>query len=167
MAFSVMFTIEDAKGANSTTEVNVPLSVAWTDITLFAASLAQIIDPLMKGKITRIGVCASLPLPGILKDSADPTADVEEGARFQFITAGGFPTAMRLPTFDEALIVAGTTEVDLTDGGVSTFVQAMESGIDTSGNGGSGVVAPSDKREDGISALRFAREAFQASRSRT
>jgi len=167
MAFSVLYSIEDAKGAVSTTEVNVPLSLAWLDVTLFATALAPMIDSLIKGRITRVGVCATLPLPGTLKGTADPTSDVEEGARFQFITANGYPTAMRLPTFDEQFIIAGTTEVDQTDANVSTFLQSMESGINTSGNGGAGVVEPCDKREDDIDALRFAREAFQASRSRT
>lgn len=166
MAFSVILSVEDGKGKVSTTEVNVPSSVAWTDVVAFAQEVAKLIDVSITGRITRIGVCLSVGLPVALKNSADPLSDVEEGARFQFETAGGYFTGMRLPTFDEALIIAGTSEVDVTDPFVAAFITGMETGINTTASGGSGVVAPCDKRDDDITALKFAREQFLSSRGR-
>jgi hypothetical protein len=89
---------------------------------------------------------------------------VEEGARFQFATVGGFATGHRVATFTEAKIVPGSRDVDLVDGDVAAWVNALVSGIDTAPAGGSGVVGASDARNDDIVSLKFAREQFQSSR---
>jgi hypothetical protein len=99
-----------------------------------------------------------------LNTSPGTGADVEEGARFQFQTAGGFATGHRVATFTEAKIVPGSRDVDLVDADVSAWTNALVSGIDTSGAGGSGVVSASDARNDDIVSLKFAREQFQSSR---
>ncbi|MCZ7545743.1 MAG: hypothetical protein M5R40_20485 [Anaerolineae bacterium] len=131
---------------------------------LFAEQLALLIDPLVVGALTRIGVTRDVDLPGGLAASASANADVEEGARFQFRTENGFFSGLRLPTFDESKIAAGTRGVDLADGDVAAFVAAMEDGLDLSGVGGTGTVQPCDARDEDLLALEFAREQFLSSR---
>jgi hypothetical protein len=164
MAFTVLYTIRDGKGEQSTTEVNVPSSLTLSQVTTFAGQMASLIDDLISGAITRIGVALLVDLPVGLKSTPANTSDVEEGARFQFRTDGGFFTSMRIPTFLESLINAGSKDVDLTDTAVAAFVNAMEDGIDPDAGGPQPPIPPCDKREEDIVSLDFAREQFLSSR---
>lgn len=164
MAYTIMYSIVDEKGKTSTTEVKIPGATTWTNAVIFAQQLALLIDDLIVGAITRIGITADVELPGGLTASAAANSDVEEGARFQFRTENGFFSGLRLPTFDEAKIAAGTRGVNLADADVAAFVTAMEDGIDLTSYGGSGTVQPCDGREEDLVTLEFAREQFLSSR---
>jgi hypothetical protein len=164
MAFTILYTITDGKGDRSTTEVNVPSSITFTNVITFAGQMASLIDDLIGGAITRIGVALLVDLPAGLKASPSALSDVEEGARFQFRTDGGFFTSLRIPTFLEGLINAGSKDVDLTDTAVAAFVNAMEDGIDVDAGAPTVLVAPSDKREEDVTVLESAKEQFLSSR---
>lgn len=165
MAFSIIYSVVDAKNETSNTEVNLPGSVAFADVVIFASQMALLINPLITGAITRIGVVFSVTLPGGLRAAATSGSDVEEGARFQFRTLNGFFTAMRLPTFNEANISSSSRAVDLDDTDVAAYRAAMVSGINLTAAGGSGTISPTDKREEDIVALASAQEQFLSSRS--
>lgn len=160
MGFAILYSVQDEKGKTSTTTINLPSAVAFADATLFAAELAKLINPLIGGAITRIGIAFTVALPAGLRASPLANSDVEEGARFQFSTTNGFFSGMRIPTFLESFITAGTKDVDLTDTDVAAFVAAMRDGIDLTGVGGSGTVQPSDSRDEDLAALSTAREQF-------
>lgn len=162
MAFVLLYSIQDNKAATSTMEINVPDSFALANVIDFAADMALLINAVITGAIRRIGVGILITLPGGLRTTPDPDSDVEEGARFQFLTAGGFPTSFRIPTFDEDFIQAGTRAVDTADTAVATLVTAMISGAATTP--GPITVTPSDKREEDIVALVSAQEQFMSSR---
>lgn len=164
MTWTVMLSIQDEKGKASTTEVNLPAATTLTDAQLMAQEIAKLINPIITGSIVRIGLVRSVALPAGLRANPAANSDVEEGARFQYRTANGFFTSLRLPTFDEALITAGTRQVNTAASGVSAFNTAMLSGINLSSVGGSGTVSPCDKRGEDIVALEFAREQFLSSR---
>lgn len=164
-AFTVTIAIKDAKGKGATTEFNFPSSYDFQDITLFAAQAAGRINKLIRGKITGVTVSQAVTdFTGVtLRADPLPEADVEEGARFQFKTAGGFFTSMRLPTFEEDLIIEGTKNVDLTNADVETFTDSMVTGAPVVALGG--VLSPSDKRDEDIVSMEFAKEEFQSSRA--
>lgn len=166
MPFVLIYSIKDEKGKRSTTEVNLPESTAFADVVLFAGAMAQIIEPLISGSIERVGIAFILALSSITGLKATPAAnsDIEEGARFGFKTLGNFTTALRIPTFREDFVTVGTREVDTTDADVAAFVTAMRTGINLTGLGGSGTVAPVDKREEDIVTLDSAKEQFVSSR---
>lgn len=166
MAFVIIYSIKDEKGNLSTTEINVPASTAFADVILFGGAMAQAIEPLISGSIQRVGIAFIVPLSSITGLKATPAAgsDTEEGARFGFKTLNNFMTAMRIPTFKEEFIQTGTREVDTTDASVAAFVTAMRTGIDLTPLGGSGVVAPVDKRGEDITTLDSAKEQFVSSR---
>lgn len=164
MSFTILYSIEDEKGKRSTTEVKVPTATDYADVKIFAQQMAPLIDALVTGAIVRIGISDTVVLPAGLAASPAANSDVEEGGRFQWRTNGGYYTGLRLPTFDEALVNAGSRDINLTDGDVSAFLTAMTDGIDLTGAGGSGTIYPCDYRDDDIVALEFAREQFQSSR---
>lgn len=163
MAFTISLSIKDAKGNQGTTEFNFPSDYDFDDVVLFAQQAATRINALIKGAITRISLGYAVDLPAGLTATPDPNSDVEEGARFQFKTENGFYTAMRIPTFDEALLISGTKNVDLTDADVDDFVGSMVDGAPVVALGG--VLSPSDKRDEDIASLEYAREEFQSSRA--
>jgi hypothetical protein len=164
MAYTIMISIQDEKGKTSTTELNVPPATAYDDVRIMAGQMATLIDSMISGAIIRIGIVDSVDLPAGIAAAPGAGSDVEEGARFQYRTANGFYSAMRLATFDESRIVAGAATVDLTDADVAAFVTAMTDGLDLSGAGGSGTIQPCDKRDEDLTALEFAREQFLSSR---
>ena len=162
LGYGLIFSIVDEKGATSTTEIRLPVTTAWADVLGMAAALPPLIDALISGAITRVGIVFDFTLTGGVKLAALAGSDVEEGARFQFRTENNFFTHLRIPTFLESLIVAGTREVDLTDSDVAAFVTAMEDGIDLAG--AAPIVEPSDSRGEDIVALVSAQEQFLSSR---
>lgn len=162
MPFTILTTVRDAKGEESTTEFNFPASYDIGDVVSFAQQSAQRIDALIKGQIVRLGIAYKVSLPSGIKIVPDADSDVEEGARFQFRTEDDNLTSMRLPTFDDALFVDGTKNVDLTDADVDEWVDSMVTGAPVVALGG--VLSPSDKREEDIASLDFAVEAFTKSR---
>lgn len=162
MPWTINFQIVDAKNAQSSTQVNLPISRTFEEVEAFAAAMAPLLNALTTGAITRISITRSVALPGGLRATPDANSDVEEGARFQFRTANGFQTALRIPTFAESKIPSTSKDVNLADTDVAAFVTAMTTGIDLPG--ALPVVQPSDARGEDITSLTFAREQFVSSR---
>jgi hypothetical protein len=167
MAFVIIYSIADEDGKLSSTEIKIPDSALMTNAVIFASEMAQLIDPLIRGVIRRIGIAFILDLSGVtgIKSAALSGADVEEGARFGFLSANGFPTSLRLPTFDEVFVIPATDQVDVADTDVAAFTTAMISGIDLTGAGGTGTLSPTTNREEDIVSLTYAVESFQSSRN--
>lgn len=163
-SIGVVYSIRDEKGATSLMQVNLPSGTALADVILFAQQMAPLVEALITGAITRIGIALTVALPGGLRSNPLSGSDVEEGGRFQFKTDGGFYTSTRVPTFDESFVTAGTAEIDTAAGAVASFVASMLAGIDLTGVGGSGIIEPTDTRDDDLGSLEFAREQFQSSR---
>ncbi len=161
MTWTLQFTLVDAKNETSTTEVNIPEQLLFDTVEATGQAFAALIDQLTTGAVTRITALHTIDLPGGLTPLPDGASDVEEGARFQFKTANGFYTALRLPTFDEGRIVTGTKEVDQVDADVAAFIQAMVDGVSVAAGP---TVQPCDKRGEDIAQLTFAREQFVSSR---
>lgn len=170
MAFSAIITVQDNKGKFSTIEIGLtPTITSVTTLINAAQALALLIDPLIKGRITKVGVGVAVNISSLIGLNQDPAtidSDVEEGARFQFLTDTGFYTGFRLPTFDEQFIVPGTDVVDVADPLVAALITAVVDTLQLAPAGGTGNTTIVDKRDASISALSSARESFQASRRR-
>lgn len=161
--FTILVTVRDAKNKESTSEFNVPNTLSLPELTLLAVALAGMIDPLIKGQIVRVGISIDVQ-SALASVKAVPVAgsDVEEGAKFQFKTDGGFYTGVRLATFDEAKIASDSRVVDTADSAVATLTNALVAGI----------TIPTyplrqfvDKRGEDIVALETALESFLSSRA--
>ena len=157
--WTAVYSIQDGKGETSTTEINLPGNLVLLSAQEAAGALGVLIQAMIGGVITRVSLQYAVTYDngGI---SPAQFSDVEEGARFQFRTQGGFYTALRIPTFDESRITSGGKNVDMTNADVAAFVDAMVDGVNVS----LGLVQPCDKRGDNIAALSFAREQFLSSR---
>jgi hypothetical protein len=159
---TITYTIVDGKGKKSSMQVTVKHPDDNADPAAspiqYAASLAELLDPLITGRIAAINVTSRVALPGTLKTMAELNSDVEEGAKFIFRTAGGFTLPMRVPTFDEALTLPDGT-VDITVS-VSDFSAMLTQPEELPANW---VIDPCDSRGDSIAARTAAREDFRRS----
>lgn len=166
MAFSILYSIADEENKQSTMQVNVPQTTSFADVTIFASEMAKLIDPLISGYITRIGVAFSVSIPAGLASVASSISDVEEGAKFQWRTALGNFTSFRIPTFLDSLISPGSNAVDTGEANVAALIAATQGGIDLTAATppGSGTIAPCDQREEDITTLVTAKEQFLSSR---
>jgi len=164
MALSVIYTFKDAKDKSSFTEVPIPIATTLANGVIFAQQMALLIDTLINGRIARIGLAATVTMPGGLSATANTVADVEEGGLFQFRTSGQFHKSMRIPTLAETFVLPASNVLDTTDPDVAAFVTAMVDGIALGPFGGTGTVQPCDTREEDLIALDFALEDFQNSR---
>jgi hypothetical protein len=100
MATAILFSIRDDKNETSTLQINVADTVSTADAIAYAETVAPLLDALLVGVIDRIGIAVNVDISGLgLNTSPGTGADVEEGARFQFQTAGGFATGHRVATF--------------------------------------------------------------------
>jgi hypothetical protein len=166
-AYAIVISFQDAKGKQSTTMVNVPTGITLANLTIFAQEMVKLIDTMINGIITRVGLAVTFALPTGINISPNSASDVEEGGYFNFRTAGGYHTSMRVPTFMETLVSAGSADVDTSDPDVAAFVSAMISGINlttATPTAGTGTVTPTDSRGDDIVALTDAKEQFVNSR---
>jgi len=135
---------------------------AWNSGNLQAIvdEYLPLIDDLIDGKIVGAGWVLTSTLPSGMKAAAEEFSDVEEGARFTFTTLIPFKTSLRLPTFKESKMLPNSKQVDLTDGGVIAFVDAMEDGVTISTVN----FHPADARGEQVTVLASARDAFQKDR---
>lgn len=167
-AYSVVLSFQDAKGETSTTMVNIPTSgMTIANMTIFAQELVKLVDAMIGGIVTRVGLAITVPLPSGINVAPSSTSDVEEGGYFNFRTAGGYRTSLRIPTFLESLISAGSADIDTSDPDVAAFVSAMITGIDLTAAtpvAGTGTITPTDSRGDDVVALVDAKEQFTNSR---
>ncbi len=165
MALSILYTVRDRKNATATMEINVPQAVTPANAILFASEMSKILDPLVTGAITRIGIVLSVPLPVTLQSVPSVGSDVEEGAFAQFRTSLNNLTSFRIPTFNESFVSQSSRDVDQTATPVAGLIAAMTGGIDVAPLGGTGTVVPSDKRNEDIVAINAFKEQFQSSRA--
>lgn len=155
---TIIWGVKDGAGKKSSFEINLPTGLTIAAITTFATSMTPLILALINGGLVSVGVSINLDeILGVGDGTAAINSDVEEGARFQFETNGGYPTSLRLPTFDEAKLLPGTNQVNQVDVDVIAFNLAMLTGI--------GATSPCDKRGDDITGITFEREDFQSSRA--
>lgn len=162
MPASITFVIkdEDGKGTGSFV-INIPETVSLPNMVGFALQLAPVVDAVIRGNISGISLSIDIDLaPGAVADTPSPGSDLEEGARFSFATAANVPTFMRIPTFNEALMVAGTDDVDVSLPSVAAFISAIEDGLDATPGGGDQVVEPVDSRGSAITNVLTAVESF-------
>lgn len=160
VAQEVVISIEDDDGHTSTMSIRIPNATANADSVAFAADMATLVDAVIDGVITRIGLSQTVTLPGGLKSAVLAQAKRERGATFIYTSNAGFLFRHRLPTFKASLINAGGNTVDLTDGDVDALVDAMTDGITPVAT----LVEPSEHRDDDLVAISSAVETFNSSR---
>jgi len=158
------WSIQDAKGKISVSKVNFPAGVDMGVLRLnFIPTTATLINALIKGKIVSAGVGLEVDLSGAtIRATPDPDSDVEEGAYWPFRAANNAEAAFRLPTFDEAKFVSGSTSVDTADADVIAFRDRILAGQTV----GLTNVSPSTEHGDDLTVADPAYEQFKASRSK-
>jgi len=155
-AIDVNFYLTDGKGKESVVTLPIPSTVAVTDLIPFALSAWDLINPLVTGG--NVVARVSIPVPGIVSANPVGSGDVQEIGRFLFRAANGALKRLGLPTFLESKMVPGTGDIDTTDADVAAFVTGMTTGIDTTGDGGSGVIQPCNLWESDLDSLEAAFE---------
>ena len=162
MAINVSFTVQDGKGEKSPITIQLPTSTAPADAIAFAQTMWPLVNALVTGGnvVGRVGFEVS----GLTSGNPVGSSDVQEIGRFIFNTVNGFTKSLGLPTFLESLILPGTDQIDTTDVDVAAFVTGMVSGVDTTANGGSGVISPADYRDEDLTSLTGAIEAWGKAR---
>lgn len=158
MAISVVFTVSDAKGDQSTFSVPVPTGTAITDLAGFAQALAALIEPLCNGALRDLHF--SIPVSFTPWSAAASISDIQEKARFAFRTVNGFLKHVSLPTAVESVFAAGSRDVDIANTDVAAFITAMTDGITVNAHD----VEPCDVRGEDLTELESASEAWGKSR---
>lgn len=168
--FSITYGVVDGKGKQS--KMTLYTTDNGTDFTAIVNAVQQsipIIIALINGKVESVNLCANLSglLAGQGGNVADPNSDVEEGALFLYEVLGGYAARNRVPTFDEALLISGSTQVDRAAQPVIDFEAMMEVGLSVlDGTGATVTQQFTDYRGTDIIELEDAYESFQSSGSR-
>lgn len=156
------WTVEDAKGKSSSVGMSLPAS---TDIPVlinnFIPTTAELMDPIIDGKITGASASINVNLDGVtIKDAPIVGSDVEEGAVFSYRSTAGAPTTHRLPTFDETFGLETGRGVNTAAPAVDDLIQRIVVG-DTQGLT---TVRFADAHGNNVSAFQKAVEGFRKSR---
>lgn len=154
-AYTLVFTVEDAKGAKSSFTIQIPSGIEPYPATLFAVHIAAIVEQLITGGLVDVRFTTPVSVP--LWSPSMIIGDVQEKARFVFRTASGFHKSLSLPTALEAIFVPGSRTVDLANPSVAAFIAAMIDGVEVQPGD---LVEPCDARGDDITELETATEAW-------
>lgn len=162
LAIAVRFDFQDEKGKTSFTKIRVPTTLSIGQVTQFAVAIAQLISNISQCQITNVSTTFAIDLSSLtLKAGATALADIAQKGYFAFSsTITGFFKRLRIPTFDETKVNAGSDTIDTVDADVAAFVAAMEDGIAVTG----GTIQPCTERMQELSALSEAREVFRRKR---
>lgn len=158
MAISVVFTVSDAKGDQSTFSVPIPTGTALADVAGFAQALAALIQPMCNGALRDLHF--SIPVTFTPWSAAASISDIQEKARFAFRTANGFLKHLSLPCALESIFAAGSRDVDIADTDVAAFITAMTDGITVNTHD----IEPCDVRGEDLTELEAASEAWGKAR---
>jgi len=161
LSLHVVYTVMDETNKKSTFRISFPNSTDIAVLQEFAWRTAELIDPLIKGKIVDIGISASVEFASAdVKASPLVGSDVEDGAYFAFESASQFTSGFTVPTWDEAFIVSGSDNVDIVDADVDAFVDRITAGYTQLLTN----VSPSDNRGSDLETLITAKESFRSTR---
>lgn len=162
LAVAIRFDFQDEKGKTSFTKVRIPTTFSIGTVTAFAIALGQLISNISQCQITNISTTFAISLSGLsLKASASALADIAQKGYFAFRSAvTGFIKRLRIPTFDENNINAGSDTIDTLDTNVAAFITAMESGIAVT----AATISPTTERMQDLTALDQAYEVFRRKR---
>lgn len=162
---AINLTVRDGKTPANESTVTLYTTDGYTLPQLVAAVIviAPLVKNLITGGISSATLAVDVDLSGIVGIGApDPDSDTEEGALFIWETDLAHDKRNRIPTFDEALLVSGTREVDTSDLNVIAFNNAIIAGV----TAGGATITFVDSREEDIVSLQDAYESFQSSRKR-
>lgn len=160
VAKEVVFSIVDDDGHPSSVSVRIPSDTAAADATAFASDVATLLDAVIDGVITRIGISETVTPPGGLKTAALANCDVEVGATLFYAAAGGFVFRHRIPTWKISLIVDDGSVIDQSDGDVQAFRDMMVNGITPVAT----LVQPAEWRDADITAFNVGSQTFTKTR---
>lgn len=160
--FSLIYTVRDAQGDTSTTQVHMPTAFNLAQYTEFAASMATLIDAMLHGRVETAELCLSADLSGLTSNTILTTSDVEEVAAFVGRTTEGRPVEVNIPALNDGVVVAGTNQLDLADPSVAAFITMLEDGIAVTG----GTATPCDVGEDDIDTVISATKEVRGSGKR-
>lgn len=156
---TLVFTVLDGKGKSSQFLLNLPDQTAQPTMSVqldMAYQLQTLVDEIIDGQIVRCSVIFDVPLDPTLKSVPGANSDVEQQAEFSFESSTGFNTQTNIPAVLDSIFVLASPIVDLSNGDVQDFVQAVLSGLN-----GENVV---DTRGDDITTLNNALKSFCRSR---
>jgi len=162
LAVTVRYDFVDEKNKTSFTKIRVPTGFSIAQYVEFGIAMAQFVANISSCTITGGSITFGIDLSGLgLKTAANSLADIAQKAYFAFNSAvTGFKKRLRIPTFDEAKVNAGTDSIDTVDAAVAAFTTAMTNGIVVTG----GTIQPSTERGQDLTSLSEAREVFRRHR---
>jgi len=151
---SYLYTIEDAKGQQSTITIRVPEGIDHASVWMFAEAMRALITDLITGKL--LSTTVGLTEPNMDAQAAASTSDVEEKAYFSFHTTNNQFMGLSIPTVDESIFTPmgkGWDIVDESNPAVAAFITAMVDGIWS--DAGNIMVQPCDSRSYDLSEFYY------------
>lgn len=156
--WSMGFTTLDANNKRAVTHFYAPDTFTAAQVSEGADILANLIDDIIGGQITAIALCLLKNLPAGIKTSPVASTDVEEGARFGWLTSQGNLASNRFATFLEDKMVGEV--VNQADAAVLALKNAITSGVAVTG----GTLTFVDSRGEDITTLSSARDQHKKER---
>jgi len=150
----VSIQVTDDAGNVGNVLLSFPATSSLANIQSFVDGFCAHLDAVTGAKITKASVSLALTLPAGLKASALPDTPVQWGANFAFDVAdSSYRYTVRVPAIDQGLVTGGV--VDTSPQFVQDFINDFVIG--------DGVVAPSDRYANDITAFIEAASTFRKS----
>lgn len=154
--------ILDAKGETSKEKFHLDspdldaIADAGDDPVEFIQEMARFQDAVITGQITRLMLTIEVELPSGIKTAPLALSDVQEGVLYLLRTANNSAVRLRIPTFDESLILVDGT-VDSSEAAVIDLDELLTIPEELPADWGIGVT---DNRGDAVKQIEYASEKF-------
>lgn len=156
LAVTLQINFRDAKNKRSSTDIKIPTGFSIAQYQEFAVAACQVVANSNMGEIVSASLNFGLDLSGLgLKTVITTFADVAVKAFQGFRSAvTGLQRRLKVPTFDETFMIAGTDQIDTAATEVAAWISYLEDGSDVGGT----TIQPVDKRGNDLTTPTFSRE---------
>lgn len=161
--WEIRYTIEDEKRQSSITSLHLPPETPYADVYEFATQMAALIEPLITGAMGRFSIAWI-----VVAETSSPQmgADVEEKARFDFLTdygtdADDHRVSISIPTINEEIFTTRGL-IDSSNVAAAAFISAVADGIAI----GESTIKPCDSRGTPVVTYGGGQEEFRPRKNR-
>jgi hypothetical protein len=155
------FNVVDGKNQTSTIEIPFPNTTPASVFIAGVDAVGQLIKPLVTGGLKSAGVKVTVDVP-TWGTAAALNSDVQEKMEFGIRAANGFLKRLNIPTIDESMFIAGSTEGDTSEAALLAFNDFLEDGITVS----STLIQPTDVHGSDLEQVEYRTENWGRRRRR-
>jgi hypothetical protein len=156
LPYHIKCIIAERTGKTGTTDFFVNPGLTVAQYTEGAPGIATITDAMLAGRVNALKLGIPVDISFLAGNVAAGLSDVTDKGHFSFVSSENRPVEINIPSLDESFVADFSHDIDQSAPDVANFLTLVLDGSATPG----GVIAPTNRGEDDITAVTVAREVW-------